>query len=980
MITKKTRLISVLVAAMMLVSLFAAFAMPAAAEEQEEPIVNAPATEAVSLQLAYDVLNAYGNLDPDLFLSAQAVDGVLEYARLVIEFYGSANLEDPDTAAEVRGAIDTLQEMVDEMELELKNEYPYFPPASQYNIYKEFGITSGYMIGSIEDLNFVAKNNAAFDASITLYFTEDIEIGEGDAANNLGIQASIDGQGHTVYGANVTNGGWISPNYGNNNAVLKNITFDNFKAEKLGTTQGLIYGNTNSDNILVENVTFNNCSVTGNGSDWAMLFGRVNTTDSMNEKIIMKNVVVTGCTLNAAASSYDGVSFLTGRHYNGANSKTHQIFVDGLYMANNRMIGGSSATASHQGLGLAFGRINTVNENYSAYVKNAIFVNNTADASGLHRVSVIVGADGSSAGNVRLENIIALNNAGMSGLVFLRDNSYSSKFEYERVYSDNGVLSYGGSSSLANPGVSTAAATIKSGDAVYAINKASADPMLSLKVNGDGGLDSVLALDGYPTVKVTFNKSNNTLYKAFYTGVDGKIIGITAADADAAAWDFEGDPLSATFAEDTVITATGAMLNCNHTYAADGWTQFDDNGVPYHKQTCANNCGYTAIRACEGELKDNGNGTHSLTCTTCGGKTETADHEFKEAFIEQDCENAASTTFTCACGYSYVEIDPTKPALGHDWIDISHNEETGGANSTHSRTCGREGCGLTESVACDFEHESFEATCLEDAYVSHTCRVCGYSYKDVDAGTAHHIWGEWYVSRYPSYSKTGITRRDCKRCDTYETQIQDKLEGCGIEFKSEGAFAGDEMIVYVNVANNPGFAGLTMEINYDADVFTLLNAEKGALAEGGYMEFESDPAKAGRLVISLAALVNNATDIEEDGAFAKLTFKVAEDAASGNYDITGKILDTSDDHWDDVPFDEDSKGIMAVIDFLWGDADGDGDCDAADVALILKYRVDEVGLDALNVEAADVNMSGTVTMSDAQLILLFLAGKYDPNA
>ena len=60
-------------------------------------------------------------------------------------------------------------------------------------------------------------------------------------------------------------------------------------------------------------------------------------------------------------------------------------------------------------------------------------------------------------------------------------------------------------------------------------------------------------------------------------------------------------------------------------------------------------------------------------------------------------------------------------------------------------------------------------TCTERGYTTHTCTSCGDSYVDSYTAALGHSYGEWYTVQEPTCSASGTQRRDCTRCDAYET-------------------------------------------------------------------------------------------------------------------------------------------------------------------------------------------------------------------
>ncbi len=97
--------------------------------------------------------------------------------------------------------------------------------------------------------------------------------------------------------------------------------------------------------------------------------------------------------------------------------------------------------------------------------------------------------------------------------------------------------------------------------------------------------------------------------------------------------------------------------------------------------------------------------------------------------VDASCEAGEGVKYTCTvCGATRVEElpgDVGKPATGHTWGEyVSDNA------GKHTRTC--EVCGKTETGDCEYDSVLTAATHTDHAYTTHTCSVCGYSYKEID--------------------------------------------------------------------------------------------------------------------------------------------------------------------------------------------------------------------------------------------------------
>ncbi len=177
----------------------------------------------------------------------------------------------------------------------------------------------------------------------------------------------------------------------------------------------------------------------------------------------------------------------------------------------------------------------------------------------------------------------------------------------------------------------------------------------------------------------------------------------------------KGDEASHTF-KDVVTPAT---------YSAGGYTT----------HTCTI-CGYSYTDSETSQLIHNyssdwshDSSTHWHACTDSGYeslKKDETSHTFKDVVTNPTYEAGGYTTHTCTiCGYSYTDSETSQ--LIHNYSsDWSHD------SSTHWHACTDSGY---ESLKKDETSHTFkdvvtEPTYDEGGYTTHTCTVCGYSYKD----------------------------------------------------------------------------------------------------------------------------------------------------------------------------------------------------------------------------------------------------------
>jgi len=212
------------------------------------------------------------------------------------------------------------------------------------------------------------------------------------------------------------------------------------------------------------------------------------------------------------------------------------------------------------------------------------------------------------------------------------------------------------------------------------------------------------------------------------------------------------------------------------------------------------------------------------TCAECDYTTfvevEALGHDYASVVTEPTCTEAGYTTYTCqACGDSYI-TDETE-ATGHDFAQWkTETEAKCGVEGLETRGC--KNCdaeesqiipalehvvivdeaveatcteaGLTEGSHCDicgttliprepvqklphqYESAVTEATCTEDGFTTHTCKVCGESYTDTPVEAAGHDYGDWQMTLRPTCMEEGAQRRDCTVCHHFETESLDPLD------------------------------------------------------------------------------------------------------------------------------------------------------------------------------------------------------------
>jgi len=210
----------------------------------------------------------------------------------------------------------------------------------------------------------------------------------------------------------------------------------------------------------------------------------------------------------------------------------------------------------------------------------------------------------------------------------------------------------------------------------------------------------------------------------------------------------------------------------------------------YTTYTCA--CGDTYVGntvAAPGHNWVDATCTAPKTCTVCGAtEGEALGHDYNAVVTVPTCTAAGYTTYTCACGDTYV--GDTVAAPGHNWVD---------ATCTAPKTCSK--CGATEGEALG--HDWIPATCLRQE----TCGTCGETRGELAEHTydnacdttcnveecgyirevADHIWSEGTCSvcGAASPSKVTITKEPTTGYAQMGNKVSVKLtaEGEGLRYE-----------------------------------------------------------------------------------------------------------------------------------------------------------------------------------------------------
>jgi hypothetical protein len=157
-----------------------------------------------------------------------------------------------------------------------------------------------------------------------------------------------------------------------------------------------------------------------------------------------------------------------------------------------------------------------------------------------------------------------------------------------------------------------------------------------------------------------------------------------------------------------------------------------------------------------------------------------------------------------------------------------------------------------------------------------------------------------------------------------------------ISVGSAAGRAGASVVVPISVANNPGIASAGIVVNYDVNKLSLTNAIE---VDAAFPIDSLHVTDTGTQVLSLGT---GTSDYNKNGAIVKLTFAIREETSIGDTEVCvsfreypdGKPTNTLNETFDNFVLRD---GVVTVVNFIYGDLNGDGKLAQADLNLMRQY-------------------------------------------
>lgn len=322
---------------------------------------------------------------------------------------------------------------------------------------------------------------------------------------------------------------------------------------------------------------------------------------------------------------------------------------------------------------------------------------------------------------------------------------------------------------------------------------------------------------------------------------------------------------------------------------------------------------------------------------------------------EPNCTQPGEKAFKCTkCG-AVIKTEIV-PAKGHTWGDWKLiKEATVTEKGLERRTCTV--CGTTEDrdVIADTVTVKFDPVGGQSNITSLKILKGGKLAELPIATRGGFEFKGWFTDRAGGIA---VTTDTVFNTDTtvYAQWTPSVTPEMSVEVVK--AAPGEDVELAVNVSNNPGVAGLVIDVEY--------NHER--LKFNGVANADTN----GWTVVRDRLVWAEAENYSDNGTLLKLKFTVLDTEEDGFVGVAIKVSEACDYLTNDLFFKTNAGGVNIVV-RVPGDANGDGIVNIKDVVLLKRY----IGNDetAIIIEKnMDVNADGQISVKDAVIIKRVIGG------
>ena len=272
------------------------------------------------------------------------------------------------------------------------------------------------------------------------------------------------------------------------------------------------------------------------------------------------------------------------------------------------------------------------------------------------------------------------------------------------------------------------------------------------------------------------------------------------------------------------------------------------------------------------------------------------------------------------------------------------------------------------------------ATLVYEWFQSQSASPDVFTDAQVGSGTSVPLPTKLKVGTYYYYCVVYVTVEGrfnslISKVATVTVKERDLINSTKISSSNVKGRPGETVTAAIDIQENPGLAGLQLEIGYDPAL--VLESEN---------DVKQGPALSDLLFTgpSQSTYSNNpfkviwVSDVNDysNGEILYVTFTIPETTEEGTYPITVScVLQNTCDQTGALIPTITVNGSVTVYTFMYGDVDGDGEVNVFDAILTLQY-LNGWSVN-INTSAADVDGDGEINVFDVILMLQYLNGWFD---
>ncbi len=308
------------------------------------------------------------------------------------------------------------------------------------------------------------------------------------------------------------------------------------------------------------------------------------------------------------------------------------------------------------------------------------------------------------------------------------------------------------------------------------------------------------------------------------------------------------------------------------------------------------------------------------------------------------------------------------------WCETSYNKHTyksttklGAVGSPSEDLGGKQPYGGTQSgVKCvNGWYYWFESSPFE---------TYTYKYKTREA-TEETVEGEW--SMWSSSMPENAENREIEiqTLYRYKSKEIEAAKSADITVGNITGRGGEEVVVPVSIANNPGIAGFSITIEFDKSKLVPVTIEKGSAFTQGTLTSNLHQGGDMTSYDVVTAYWVNPANVTENGNILNVKFKIKDDVSDCEIpvSVSYKDGDVSDQEYNDVKLNI-TNGKIVVENIVIGDVKCDGVVNTKDGVRLSQYLASwDMTLTSYEMKAADIRKDGAVNTKDGVKLSQYLA-------